>query len=167
MTPSPKANPITRTVFDLTAFADIQLTKDFTNPPKPETLEAAVAVVGNDTSKLLDLIHRGLIAEARDAAYQDISGFMVIPDEGDPVTPYNGKFAAVEVNDKGEVTRDVPKLINNAILTLAKLQGYDKSLPKEKKDALKESATNFLRANPAMLSGLMPSAPAESTPATA
>jgi hypothetical protein len=45
----------------------------------------------------------------------------------------------------GESTEDY----KDAILSLARLGGYDKSLPPEKKRALKEQAASFLRDNPA------------------
>ncbi len=143
-TETPKGNPVTRTVFDLTAFDDIKLSKPFTPPAAPTTLEEALQAVGNDTSKLLAVIHEGLISEARATAYETMEGFMVVAEDGSATEAYTGKFADEE---KG-------KLINNAILSLAKINGYDKSLPKEKKAALKEKATAFLRDNPAMLASL-------------
>ena len=135
---------VTRTVFDLTAFDDVKLTKTITLPNQPTSLEEALAACGNDTSKLLTVIHEGLQAEAKSAAYDDIGGFLVVPDEGEPTETYTGKFAEGE---KG-------KLIGNAILALAKINGYDKSLPAEAKAALKAKATSFLRDNPAMLASL-------------
>ena len=141
---APKSNPVTRTVFDLTVFDSVKLEKPFTPPSKPTDLNAALAAVGNDTAKLLDVIHAGLTSEARDAAYNDIQGFLVVGEDGEATEPYVGKFAD---DAKG-------KLINNAILAFAKMNGYDKSLPKEKKAALKESATQFLRDNPAAIASI-------------
>lgn len=135
---------VQRTVFDLAIFDDQKLTKTITLPTKPSTLEEALAACGNDSAKLLDVIHEGLVAETKSAAYDNIEGFQVVNEDGTAGDAYTGKFADEE---KG-------KLINNAILSLAKINGYDKSLSKEKKQALKEKATAFLRDNPAMLASL-------------
>jgi hypothetical protein len=141
-TTTKKANPVTRTVFDLAKFDSVKLEKPFSDPEKPANLEAALAAVGNDQSKLLDVIHAGLVSHARDAAYNDIAGFYVV-DEDDNTTEtlYSGQFADETVSKK----------INGAVLGLAKALGYEKSLPKEKKAALKDQAISFIRSNPAML----------------
>lgn len=143
-TETPKGNPVTRTVFDLASFDDVKLSKPFNPPSAPTTLEEALAAVGNDTSKLLSVIHEGLISEARQNAYDAIDGFFIVTEDGVSDTPYTGKFAD---DEKG-------KLINNAILALAKINGYEKSLAPEKKKALKDKAISFLRDNPAMLASL-------------
>ncbi len=133
---------VTRTVFDLTAFDDVKLVKPAVAlPNKPTSIEEALAAVGNNAAKLLDVIHEGLVAEAKAVAYDNIEGFQVVNEDGSVGEVYTGKYAD---EDKG-------KLINNAILSLAKMQGYDKSLPPERKRELKEKATSFLRDNPAML----------------
>ncbi len=145
MTPTTTATKtVQKTVFDLTAFDDVKLVKTVTLPTKPSTLEEATAAAGNSLEKLLDLVHEGLIAETLEKAKSDINGFQVVDEEGDPGAPYAGKYAD---EAKG-------KLIGNAILSLAKMQGYDKSLPAEQKRALKEKATAFLRDNPAMLASI-------------
>jgi hypothetical protein len=146
MTPSngQATRKVTRTVFDLTAFDDVKLEKTVTLPTKPTTLEEALQAAGNDTAKLLDLIHEGLISEAVEKSREDISGFKVVGEDGQATEAYDGKFADEE---KG-------KKINAAILALAKMNGFEKSLPKDKKAALKEKATEFLRSNPAMLAGM-------------
>lgn len=145
MTPTTQeTSKVQRQVFDLAAFDSIQLVKTITLPSKPGSLEDALTAVGNDRDKLLNVIHEGLKAEARDAAYEDIEGFLVVGEDGEPGEPYTGKYAAGEK----------AKLINNAILSLAKINGYDKSLSKEKRAELKEKATAFLRDNPAMLASL-------------
>jgi hypothetical protein len=132
---------VTRTVFDLTTFDDLKLTKTVTLPAKPENLEQALAAVGNDQSKLMAVIYEGLVAEKLENERNDASGFMVIPDEGEPTELYTGTFA-----DESKT-----KAINGAVLNLAKAAGYDKSLPIEKKNELKQQARDFIRGNPAML----------------
>lgn len=134
---------VTRTVFDLQAFDDVKLSKTVTLPTKPTTLEEALTACGNDSEKLLDVIHEGLVAETKSAAYDEIEGFNVVSEDG-VETPYIGKFAD---DAKGD-------LINKAILALAKINGYAKDLAPERKAELKKRATAFLRDNPAMLSSL-------------
>lgn len=140
---------ITRTVFDLSTFDDVKLRKAFPLPAKPETVAEALALVGNDNARLLDLIYKGVVAAARDEAAANIQGFVTDDDEA---TPYTGRYA-------DEVTG---KKIDNAILALAKVNGYEKSLPKERKDAIKADVTKFLRENPGMLKGIMGSTPVPS-----
>lgn len=135
---------VQRTVFDLLSFDDLKLVKTVTLPGKPTTLEEALAAVGNDSERLLNVIHEGLVAETKAAAYESIEGFCVTNEDGTAGDAYVGKFADEE---KG-------KLINNAILSLAKINGYSKDLGAEKKRELKEKATAFLRDNPAMLASL-------------
>jgi hypothetical protein len=142
MTPNGTSNTavVTTTVFDLTAFDDVKLTKTVTLPTQPTTLEEALAAVGNDKGKLLDVIHEGLIAAAKDAARADMTGW----NDAETDEAYTGTYAD---EAKG-------KLINAAILSLAKMQGFSKSLEPAQKRALKEKAAAFLRSNPAMLAGI-------------
>lgn len=132
---------VQKTVFDLLKFDDVMLKKPITLPNRPTTIEEALAAVGNDSAKLLNVIHDGLKADARERAKADMTGFLVVGEDDELGEVYTGKYAD---EAKG-------KLINNAILSIAKMQGYDKSLPPEKKRELKEKATTFLRENPAML----------------
>lgn len=150
-TPTIKYSPVTKTVFDLATFDDVRLTKEFVPPTEPKTLEDALAAVQNDQTKLLALIHKGLVAEARDAQYNDMSGFRQIGEDGEPGEVYSGKFA-----DESQ-----GKLINAGILTMAKLYagGAWDSKNKDEKKALKEKAAEFIRSNPAMLASFMPQVP--------
>lgn len=168
MTPSnesPKVKRIQRTVFDLNAFDSIKLVKDVEMPKKPESVPEALEMVGGDTNRLLQVIYDGLASDVANKAWEDISGFKLagtLDKDKDGVTTftlepkmlsdlkvapgeeYNGNFA-------DEAKAD---LINAAILSIAKMQGYDKSLSKDKKAELKEKATEFLRSNPAMLASI-------------
>lgn len=141
--PTVPTKNITLTVFDLATFDDVKLSKNITLPSKPTTLEEALAACGNDSAKLLDVIHEGLIAETVDRAREDMSGFMQEGEDGEDV-PYTGAFADEKKS----------KLINNAVLALAKINGYGKTLAPTKKRELKDRAKNFLRENPAMLASL-------------
>lgn len=147
MTPSNESNgpkfgtPVTRTVFDLATFGDVKLTKTFPLPARPATVADALSLVGNDEARLLDLIYKGVVSAARDAAYNSLEGFQTVEDN----EPYTGQCADEETGKK----------IDNAILALAKVNGYSKDLPKEQKDAIKTEMADFLRANPKMLKGII------------
>lgn len=134
-----------KTVFDLTSFDDIKLVKEYAVPQKPASIEEALAAVGNDQTRLLEVIHEGLVAAAGDNAYKDNSGWSIEAEDG-TVQPYSGNYA-----DESKT-----KLINGAVLNLAKLQagGSWDTLPKEKKAAFKDSAIGMLRANPDMLKSI-------------
>lgn len=144
---------VTRTVFDLTSFDDVKLKKPFPLPEKPATVAEALALVGNDEAQLLDLIYKGVVSKARDAAYASDQGWVTVEE---PSEAYNGRFADEETGKK----------IDAAILALAKVNGYSKDLDKAKKEAIKAEVTGFLRANPGMLKGIMGSVPAATAPTT-
>lgn len=147
MTPQPKkANPVTRTVFDLASFGDVKLIKDFTPPTTVTSVEEALAAVGNDTSALLAVINEGLEQKARDAAYDNIEGFKIVGEDGTPGEQYTGKYA-----DESK-----SKLINAAVLNLAKMfsGGAWDSATKEQKSGWRNQAEEMLRSNPAMLASI-------------
>ncbi len=139
---------VQNTVFDLAKFDDLKLIKDVAKPAKPATLKEALEAAGNDESTLLDLIYEGLVEQVREKSKSDPSGWMDETEDGELV-PYTGSFAD---ESKG-------KLINAGILALAKMNGFTKGLDPKKKAELKDNAKAFLRANPAMLGGLVPAAP--------
>lgn len=145
-TPAPAATTkaINRTVFDLAKFEDVKLTKTITLPNKPANIQEALTAVGGDTEKLLNVIYEGLVADASDTARDQIDGFKVIGEDGEPGELYIGKYADEEKS----------KLIGNAVLSMAKMFGYDKSLPVAKKNELKDRAMAFLKENPAILASI-------------
>jgi soluble cytochrome b562 len=135
-----------KTVFDLQKFDNILLKKKFQVPAKPTDIKQVLnETLHGDMDALLNLIHDGLVKQAQDAAYYSNEGWF-LTDEKDEITsePYSGNFASDNKRD----------MINAAVLTLAKLNGYDKSLSAEEKKAKKEAAMEFLRKNPQMLGGL-------------
>jgi hypothetical protein len=91
------------------------------------------------------VIHEGLCATVEDAARADLSGFMTIPEaEGEASEVYAGSVA----------TEEQGKLINAAVLTFAKMNGFSKDLSKEKKRELKDAAKTTLR--PILIASLAP-----------
>ena len=144
---SPTTNqtkPVTRTVFDLASFDNITLTKVVTLPAAPSSLEEALQAVGNDKAKLLSVIYEGLCAETVETERADMSGYMTVAEEDEPSVPYTGTIA----------TEEQGKQINATVLNFAKMNGFDKSLPKEKKRELKDAAKAALR--PILIASLAP-----------
>jgi len=138
------ASPVTRTVLDLGSFAKVQLSKEFVAPPKPGSVEEALAHVGNDSQKLLDLIYAGLEKQARDAQYADINGFFVVEDDEVTETPYTGTFA------------DGKKLksINAMVINMAKANVDWESLDAAGKKAAKQEVIDLIKESPKMLARL-------------
>lgn len=139
-----KTKKVQKTVFDLTEFDNIKLVKEVELPKKPESIKEALEMLENNTEKLLAVIYDGLVSDTTEKAREDMTGFLVVNEEGKPGDSYSGQFAD---EAKGE-------LINAAVLSLAKMQGYEKSLTPEKKRELKDKAREFLRSNPAMLASI-------------
>lgn len=134
---------IAMSVFDLASFDDVKLEKDVPVPSKPTTLEEALQACGNDSAKLLDVIHEGLISEALESARGDMSGWTMDDENGKPV-PYTGNYA-----DEKKT-----KAINAAVLNLAKINGYDKNIGADAKRAIKDRMKQFLRDNPVILGSI-------------
>jgi hypothetical protein len=135
---------VQKTVFDLQKFDNVLLVKMVELPEKPGSVEDALKMIGNDTKEIVDVIYEGIIARTVETARKDMTGFKVLDEEGEPGEDYTGQFADEKKGD----------LINAAILSIAKMQGYNKELPKERKRELKEKAAEFLRQNPAMLASI-------------
>jgi hypothetical protein len=147
MTPTngtPATKTVQKTVFDLQKFDDVLLKKEVTLPPPVQSVEDALAAVGNDASKLLSVINAGLEDLALNQAREDMNGFRVVDAEGELGEVYSGRAADEETGKK----------INAAVLTIAKLNGYEKSLSPEKKAAIKAKSIQFFRDNPAMLGSI-------------
>ena len=137
---------VQRTVFDLSTFDDVKLIKTVQAPAKVASVEDALAAVGNSVEDLLAVINKGLVDKARDAAYEDMNGFAVANEDGEPGDQYQGTFA----DDKKS------KLINGAVLNFAKMfaGGSWDSASKEQKRAHKDAAVTMIRSNPAMLQSI-------------
>lgn len=142
-----KVNPITDTVFDLDSFDEVKLVK---NPPPFQTvssIEEALSRLGNDSTKLLQVLNDGLIGEYRDQFAADPSQpWHTFDDEGEP----NGVFTGTIAESKS---------VNNLVLTLAKtVFGFSKDMTPEQKKAAKASAKEMIAANDAIKNGLRKSA---------
>lgn len=139
--------PITqKTVFDLKLFDDVLLKKRYDAPVPPTSIEEALAMLGNDQKALLKVITDGLASHARETAYNDPTGWMTTDDSGDLTNePYTGKYA----------DEDAGKKINAVVMSLAKMRGFEKSLPPAEKNKIKDQVKQNLRDNPIFLGDLI------------
>jgi hypothetical protein len=131
-------------VFDLDSFDDVLLLKFVPAPPKPKSIQEALAMVEGKTEKLMQIVYDGLVADLRKAEYEKLEGFKLVNKEskdGSGGPDYTG-------NSADETKKD---LINAAVLNFAKILGYDKDLSPEKKNQIKEQARDLIRKNPEMV----------------
>lgn len=142
----PKTLRVTRTVFDIVEFDDVLLAKDVPFEPA-DSVETVLAKFENSKAKLLAIINKGLEAEVRNAAYNDLSGFHTLEDEAKgPNSDLNGPYEGTPA-DKSKV--------NQLKMTLAKtIYGLAPNDSKEVKKAKKEKAMDFIRTNQDMRDGL-------------
>lgn len=141
---SPKTKTTQQTVFDLDTFGSLTLYKDYTLPEKPASVESALASVGNDTNRLLDVIQFGLAEQARLQAASSQLGWSSKNDDEEFVA-YTGTFADEKLG----------KAIDGAVLNLAKAAfGYRKELSAEAKTASKQKAMEVIKSNPSVLQSI-------------
>ena len=145
--------PVQRTRFDLDNMEEVTVKKTvpFTNVTK---VEDALALLGNNTEKLVEVINRGLRAEVGAKAVNDPAiPWMIENEEGDLV-PFTGTL--VNATD-----------VNVLVLNLAKqVFGYSKDKPIEVRKAAKESAKNFIKTSDVIREGFKKQALASSTTET-
>ena len=145
-TTAPEATKLRRQkqYFDLESMTEVTLVKtgDFVDPKTPEE---ALARLGNDSAKFLEIIVEGLRAEAGRALMADENvPFQVSDDEGN-LTPFAG-------------TKADPAVVNPLILNLAKMFGYPSGEKGEaaraKKAAAKKKAIELIKNTPEIREGL-------------
>jgi hypothetical protein len=130
-------------VFDLDSFERTTLYKMYDAPAPVTSVEQALAAVGNDTNRLIEVINDGLQALAGEQVRASNDGWMV-EDEEENLVPYTGSAA----------NETLEKKLNAAVLAFAKLQGYSKELSRDKKSELKGAAQDFIRSNPKMIESI-------------
>ncbi len=138
---------VQKTVFDLDSFDEILLVKEFEYTPV-QTVEEALAALGNDSAKLLEVLNDGMRDAVRVQIRETNDGWHTYDDEKPD-----------EINGEFQGTVADPKSVNSLVLTLAKtVFGFSKDLSKEQKRAAKASAIEMIRANDAIKAGLRKSA---------
>jgi hypothetical protein len=137
----PMTIKVESTFFDLELFDDVPVVKtaEFT---APESMEAALKTLGNDSSKLLAIIVDGMIAQTKRDMRNDAAGWHTYNEDGSVNGVYTGAAAD-------------PKKVNPFVLNLAKtVFGFDKSLAKEEKRLRKEKAIEWIKNSPEIRAGL-------------
>lgn len=132
---------VQNTIFDLDSMDEVTLKKVVTFKPAANTQEA-LAMLGNDSAKFLEVINEGLREHARVSAKSDTSTPWKVEDEEGVETVFSGTVADA-------------KTVNGLILNMAKsVFGYAKDMTRDAKKAAKESAMNLIRSTPAIRDGL-------------
>ena len=139
---------INRTVFDLDSFEDVYLTKEVPFQAA-SSVEEALKRLGGDSTKLLEAVNDGLLADAKRVAAHDTS------------IPWMQEVEASDGSSKREVfsgTVADSKIVNGMVLNLAKsVYGYNKAaVAKDKtgKQKAKEAAMAFIAGNEVIKNGL-------------
>lgn len=142
-----KKEKVTSSVFDLDSMDDVTLFKEIEFAPVTNTADA-LARLGNDAAKFLEVINSGLRDHVRESAKSDSSiPWMQEQEDGEPTT-----FAGTPADSKA---------VNSLILTLAKtVFKYSKDMTTEQKKAAKASALAMVANNDAIRNGLKESAAA-------
>lgn len=124
---------VTQTVTALDTMEDVRLMKivSFENP---STIEEATARLGNDTSKLLAIIIRGMQADVKDAAKSDPDNWYTIDGKGNPETLFAGECVD-------------PDKVGGLIREMARIGGYtDAKGNTEKRQEIRKKATAMVKA---------------------
>lgn len=124
---------VTQTVTALETMEDVKLVKiiDFENVTTPEE---ALQRLGNDSAKLLEVINRGLQADAKDAAKTDDSNWRTLDEKGNPNGPFSGEMVD-------------PDKVGGLIREMSKIGGYtDNKGNPEKRRQIREKATQMVKA---------------------
>lgn len=128
---------VTSSFFDLDSFESVGVYKE-QEFQTVDSLESALARVGNDNARLIAVVNKGLESEAKKEMRQSLDGWLTVEDD----EPYNGKPAD-------------EKKVGNFILTLAKtIFGYNKGMTKEQKRDAKTSARKMALESEQMRNGI-------------
>ncbi len=137
---------VQRTLFNLDAFQEVTLVKDFPDPAPVSTVQDALARLGNNSDRLMEIINAGLLNEERNKFAGDPNGWLTVDEEGTLGAPFVGTVAD-------------QKKVNALVLTMAKtVFGYSKDLDNAAKEAAKTQAQEFIKNTPAIREGLKKSA---------
>lgn len=131
---TPVAEPLRpqATLFDLDTMEEVLLYKEV-EFSDVTTSEEALARLGNDTAKLLEVINRGLRSEIASEAKKNPSIPWMQEDEKGNLVPFSGTL----VNAKD---------VNTFALNMAKsIFGYSKEMPIEKRREAKQNALNVIK----------------------
>ena len=149
MTPTSgtKTETVRSTIFDLDSMSEVTLIKTVEFEPVKTTAEA-LARVGNDAAKFLEMVNSGLRDHVRESAKSDSNiPWLQENEEGETV-----EFAGTPADSKA---------VNSLVLTLAKtIFGYSKDSTADQKRKAKDSAMTMIASNEAIRAGLKENAAA-------
>lgn len=135
---------ITRNVFDLDSRDYVEVIKTVEFTPVENTADA-LAIVGNDAKKFLEIVNAGLRDYQRDQAANDDSVAWQTESEDGTLQPFSGTT----------LTEEKSKQLAANVLNMAKmLFGYNKDMSREDKRSAKDKATEMLLGNPAVIEAL-------------
>jgi len=126
---------VTRTMTKLAGLEEVSLAKVESFSPVASAGEA-LEQLGGDTAAFLRIVNEGLRIEKRNQLLRDNTKPWFEQDE-------DGEIASEPFTEKIVDSAAVSKLI----MTFAQLRGYNASLPKDQKKAIKEAAKAFVKAN--------------------
>lgn len=125
---------VTRSVTSLETMEDIELAKhiEFINV---ETEQEAIARLGNDREKFLEVINEGLMSLEKTKAKEDDDGWRTLDDKGNLNGPFEGLMADA-------------KKVGAMILTFARFNGYSDKANQgnsKKRKAIRDAATELVK----------------------
>lgn len=130
-----------KSLFDLDTMSTFTLVKPYEFTPVADAKQA-LQRVGNDTSKFLEIINRGLQSFEDEAVKADKNIPWKVEDEEGNLTDFTGTPA----DDKA---------VNGLVLNMAKASfGYLKAKNADEKRASKEAALGFIKSQPVLIAGM-------------
>ena len=142
----PTVRKVQKSIFDLDTFESVTLLKEVPALAPVTSVQDALTYLQNDTTKLLAVINDGLKAEQSREARKSDEGWYVEDDKGN-----KSEFDGTPANEKK---------VNGIVLTLAKLNGFEKGASKDTKRAAKETARETIKNSPPIMEMLRKSAAA-------
>lgn len=143
----------TKSGTDLDSFEKIDLFKKYAEPAKVTSVQDALSRIGNDQSKLLDLLYDGLKAEAARLARSSDDGWMVQDESGNEVA-YAGTLISTEILNP--MVKTFATITETAVVRDGKevFITWDEAQNADEKRAVKKAAMEALRAQPATIAAL-------------
>ena len=142
---SPKAAFVVtqKSGINLTDFEDVKLYKQVPVVAPVTSVPDALARLGNNHERLLEILTSGIQAEATEKARNESDGWFLYDAEGNETKEtFGGSLAKNEI-------------VNPAVLQIAKSAfGYDEAPDSDSKRAAKQAARDLIKATPAMVEGL-------------
>ena len=135
---------VTSKPFDLDQFETVSVYKEGTFTPATDAQEALTRL-GGDSTKLMEVINRGLKEAALDDLRNNDSPWLIKDADGN-VSEYKGESAEEDA---------VTDLVRTLAKTVYGFDNRDKNQTREQKREMKEKALGMIRDTPAIRNGLV------------